>query len=153
MVQCRSTVAVANLLRDTDHARLLLFHEPRLRAARFVSWKNLVFLCTKDIPSKWGTRQALASLSRSKGVKVGSHLLVRGCPVPDVTDQESDEISHNEQVVVRVRLDRTRGVHSNIGGSIGHLVKIAVVVRPAQYAEAIRTAPRRFIEHAKTDAF
>ena len=79
--------------------------------------------------------------------------MVRGCPVPDVTDQISGEISQNGPVVVRGRLDRMRGVYSNVGGSIGHLVKIAVVVRAAQYAEAIRTAPRRFIEHAKTDAF
>uniref|UniRef100_M4BWI8 Uncharacterized protein n=1 Tax=Hyaloperonospora arabidopsidis (strain Emoy2) TaxID=559515 RepID=M4BWI8_HYAAE len=86
-------------------------------------------------------------------VKVGSHMSVRGCPVPDVTDQESDEISQNGPVVVRGRLDRTRGVHINVGGSIGHLVKITVVMRPAQYAEAIRTVPRWFIEHAKTDAF
>uniref|UniRef100_M4C3N6 Uncharacterized protein n=1 Tax=Hyaloperonospora arabidopsidis (strain Emoy2) TaxID=559515 RepID=M4C3N6_HYAAE len=87
------------------------------------------------------------------GVKVGSHLLVRECPLPDVTDQESGEISQNGSVVVRGRLERTRRVHSNVGGSIGHLVEIAVVVRSAQYAEAIRTAPRRFIEHAKTDVF
>ena len=69
------------------------------------------------------------------------------------TDQESGEISQNGPVVVCGRLDPKRGVHSNIGGSIGHLVKIAVVVHPAQYAEAIRTATRRFIEHAKTDTF
>ena len=73
--------------------------------------------------------------------------------MPDVTDQESGEISQNGPVVVRGRLDETRGVHSNVGGSIGHLVKIAVLVRPDQYTEATRTAPRRFIEHAKTDAF
>ena len=101
----------------------------------------------------WYSSSTGVTVPVKNGVKVRSYLSARGCPVPDVTDQESGEISQNGLVVVRGRLDRTREAHSNVGGSIGNPVKIAEVVHPAQYAKAIRKASRTFIEHVRTDAF